>query len=148
MGGVRDFLTYPYEERSWDWVITNPPFNLGEEFVLKSLKIARKGVAMLARTMFLESVGRYEAIYRDMPPTKFAQFIERVPMVKGRLDKKASTATAYAWFVWEKESGAMPRLMWVPPCRKSLERDGDYDLPTSESAANPLKSMTPIDVPA
>src|ERR1039458_4492070 len=30
-GGVRDFLTYPYEESSWDWVITNPPFNLGEE---------------------------------------------------------------------------------------------------------------------
>ena len=147
-GGVRDFLTYPYEESSWDWVITNPPFNLGEEFVLKSLKIARKGVAMLARTMFLESVGRYEAIYRDMPPTKFAQFIERVPMVKGRLDKKASTATAYAWFVWEKESGAMPRLMWVPPCRKSLERDGDYDLPTSESAAKPLKRKTPIGVPA
>ena len=103
---------------------------------------------MLARTMFLESVGRYEAIYRDMPPTKFAQFIERVPMVKGRLDKKASTATAYAWFVWEKESGAMPRLMWVPPCRKSLERDGDYDLPTSEYAAKSLKSMTPIGVPA
>ena len=73
---------------------------------MKSLKIARKGVAMLARTMFLERVRRYEAIYRDMPPTKFAQFIERVPMVKGRLDKKASTATAYAWFVWEKESGA------------------------------------------
>ena len=30
-GGVRDFLTYPYEESSWDWVVTNPPFNLGEE---------------------------------------------------------------------------------------------------------------------
>src|ERR1035437_9097487 len=55
-----------------------------------------------------------------MPPTKFAQFIERVPMVKGRLDKKASTATAYAWFVWEKESSAMPRLMWVPPVARAL----------------------------
>ena len=46
----------------------------------------RIGVAVLARTVFLESVGRYEAIFRDRPPGKFAQFVERVPMVRGRLD--------------------------------------------------------------
>jgi hypothetical protein len=38
-----------------------------------------------------------------MPPTKFAQFVEPVPMVKGRLDRKATTAIGYAWLVWEKE---------------------------------------------
>jgi len=47
-------------------------------------------------------------------------------MVKGRLDAKASTATGYAWIVWEKNVQAQPRLMWVPPCRKKLERVGDY----------------------
>jgi hypothetical protein len=128
-GTVRDFLAYPYETNSCDWVITNPPFRLGEEFVLRSLKVARKGVAILARTVFIESVGRYEKIFCRSPPTKFAQFTERVPMVRGRLDKKATTATGYAWLVWEKRSSAAPRLMWVPPCRKKLERDGDYDLP-------------------
>lgn len=125
-GPVRDFLTYPYETNAVDWVITNPPFRLAEEFVLRALEVAREGVAILARTVFLESSGRYNAIFRETPPSKFAQFVERVPMVRGRLDEKASTATGYAWLVWEKNGGLEPRLMWVPPCRRALERKGDY----------------------
>jgi hypothetical protein len=126
-GPVRDFLSFPFEALSHDWVITNPPFRLAEEFVERALFVARRGVAILARTVFLESVGRYESIFSVSPPTKFAQFSERVPMVKGRLDAKASTATGYAWFVWEKDAEVQhPRLMWVPPCRRSLERAGDY----------------------
>lgn len=125
---VRDFLTFPYEALSHDWVITNPPFRLAEEFVDRAMTVARKGVAILARTVFLESVGRYENIFKATPPSKVAQFCERVPMVKGRVDPKASTATGYAWFVWEKDAAAIePRLMWVPPCRKCLERTGDYE---------------------
>jgi hypothetical protein len=125
-GEIRDFLTYPYRSNSADWVITNPPFRLAEEFVMHAMPIARTGVAILARSVFLESVGRYEGIFREMPPTKFAQFVERVPMVKGRLDRKATTATGYAWLVWEKRAYGLPRLMWVPPCRKELERLSDY----------------------
>ncbi len=123
---VRDFLTYPYEARSHDWVITNPPFRLAEEFVERALIVARKGVAILARTVFLESIGRYENIFSKSPPSVFAQFSERVPMVKGRVDPKATTATGYAWFVWQLGSMATPRLAWVPPCRRDLERRGDY----------------------
>jgi hypothetical protein len=26
----------------------------------------------------------------------------------------------------QKEANGVPRLMWVPPCRKQLERDTDY----------------------
>jgi hypothetical protein len=125
-GAVADFLSAPLEASSVDWVITNPPFRLAEEFIQRSLIAARHGVAILARTVFLESVGRYREMFDQSPPTKFAQFTERVPMVKGRLDAKASTATGYAWFVWEKSARSLPRLMWVPPCRKKLERPGDY----------------------
>jgi hypothetical protein len=119
-GPVQDFLTYPYEANAVDWVITNPPFRLAEEFVARASRIARKGVAILARTVFLESVGRYEAIYRQTPPTKFAQFVERVPMIKGRLDAKATTATGYAWFVWEKPARKEPHLIWFRPVDATL----------------------------
>lgn len=125
-GPVRDFLRYPFEALSHDWVITNPPFRLAEQFVTRALTVARVGVAVLARTVFLESSGRYEDIFLPTPPSKFAQFVERVPMVKSRLDRRATTATGYAWFVWEKEGAGEPRLMWVPPCRKALESDADY----------------------
>ena len=47
-------------------------------------------------------------------------------MIKGRVDKKASTATGYAWVVWEKPGNGQTALNWVPPCRKALERDNDY----------------------
>jgi hypothetical protein len=126
-GEVRDYLAVPCEANAVDWVITNPPFRLAEEFVQRSLIIARKGVAILARTVFIESVGRYRNLFEFNPPTKFAQYSERVPMVRGRLDQKASTATGYAWLVWEKsEEAGAPRLLWVPPCRKQFERECDY----------------------
>jgi hypothetical protein len=123
---IRDFLLYPYETGSHDWVITNPPFRLAEEFVVRALMVARRGVAILARTVFLESSGRYDAIFSRNPPMAFAQFVERVPMVKGRLDRKASTATGYAWLIWDKRYAGPPLLKWVPPCRKALERNSDY----------------------
>src|SRR6476620_10037158 len=102
-GRTADFLKQKQPERAFDWVITNPPFRLGEEFIAQSMRIARHGVAMLSRTVFIESVGRYERLFKSNPPSRVAQFTERVPMVKGRIDKKASTATGYAWLVWEKD---------------------------------------------
>jgi hypothetical protein len=69
-----------------------------------------------------------------MPPSRFAPFTERVSMVKGRLDWKASTATSYAWLVWEKEgASAGTKVIWIPPCRKELEREGDYPEGSSET---------------
>lgn len=127
-GDVRDFLEYPYIAGSHDWVITNPPFRLAQEFIDRALLVAKHGVAILARTVFLESVGRYQGLFESNPPTYFAQFSERVPMVRGRVDRKASTATGYAWFVWEKgRIGDKPELTWIPPCRRMLEKDEDYD---------------------
>jgi hypothetical protein len=133
-GSVRNFLMHPYATNASDWVITNPPFRLAEEFVLRALNVARIGVAIIARTVFLESVGRYEAIFTKYPPTKFAQFCERVPMVRGRLEKTATTATGYAWFVWEKGRRSPPQLLWIAPCRRGLERDGDYERPTRRAS--------------
>jgi hypothetical protein len=108
-----------------DWIITNPPFRLAEQFIEKARGVARVGCAMLVRTSFLESVGRYERLFRDNPPTYICQFVERLPMVKGRVDRSASTATSYAWLVWVH--GVTPRpFVWIPPCRAELERDSDY----------------------
>jgi hypothetical protein len=129
-GQKRDFLGKPYSLSSWDWVITNPPFRLAEDFVNRSIEIARHGVAVLVRTVFIESVGRYERLFLARPPTTYAQFTERVPMVRGRLDRKATTATSYCWLVWRKAAIVdAPKLVWIPPCRKSLERSDDYETP-------------------
>jgi len=124
-GDVVDFLMP--SPLGFDWVITNPPFRLGLEFAFAALGRARKGVALLVRIAFLESVGRYYGLFRVRPPTIIAQFAERVPMVKGRLSNKATTATAYCWLVWMQGWRGQTEFQWIPPCRKNLEREGDYE---------------------
>jgi hypothetical protein len=113
-------------EHGVDWIISNPPFRLAEAFVERAWKIRGvEGVAMLVRSAFLEGIGRYERLFQSNPPSIVAQFAERVPMVKGRLDATISTATAYCWLVWMMgEQGS--RMVWIPPCRRDLERPGDY----------------------
>lgn len=119
------------------WIIFNPPFSLGVEFVERALRDAREGVACLVRTQWLEGEERYTRLFRDAPPTIFAPFVERVPMVKGRWDPQASTATAYAWFIWRRlpllpgqsglgSWGQNTSVVWIPPgCRKRLTKSDD-----------------------
>jgi hypothetical protein len=109
-----------------DWIITNPPFKLAEQFIARAETIKGwQGTAMLVRTAFLEGVGRWERLYAINPPTLVAQFVERVPMVKGRLSPESVTATSYCWLVWMANVSPKP-MLWIPPCRKKLERPGDY----------------------
>lgn len=126
---VCDFL-FPSITVECDWIITNPPFRLAEQFISKALTIAKRGVAVIVRTSFLEGIGRYERLFSKCAPSIVAQFTERVVMVKGRLDPVGSTATSYCWLVWQGTSPDFPRtegrFMWIPPCRKQLEREDDY----------------------
>lgn len=122
---VHDFL-FADDVFFANWIITNPPFRLAEQFIERAFKVRGwLGTAMIVRTSFLESVGRYENLFRRNPPSIIAQFVERVPMVKGRLTATGSTATSYCWLVWMYDAPAK-RFTWIPPCRKQLERLGDY----------------------
>lgn len=109
-----------------NWIITNPPFNLAAEFAEKANFIAENGVAMMVRSAFLEGKRRYRDLFSLYPPATILQFVERVPMVKGRLDKSATTATAYCWVVWRRNHRSTTSFQWIPPCRSRLERDSDY----------------------
>jgi hypothetical protein len=60
------------------------------DFTLRALALATDGVAMLVGRQWIESVGRYEKLFRDRPPLLYAPFVERVPMVKGRWDPDAA----------------------------------------------------------
>ena len=111
-----------------DWVITNPPFNLALDFALRGLELAREGVALLVRSVWLEGAERYRSLFAKHPPAIVAQFVERVPMTKGRWDPEASTATGYSWFVLSKLAPAPgeTRLVLIPPGQPvALTRPGD-----------------------
>jgi hypothetical protein len=111
-----------------DWIITNPPFAIACEFALRALTLAPEGVALLVRAQWIEGARRYVKLFRDRPPTIYAPFVERVPMIKGRWDPDASTATAYAWFVWCRHAAGPTRVVWIPPgCRTNLSLRGDRE---------------------
>ncbi len=122
-GDVSDFL-WPSDIRA-DWVITNPPFRLAQQFIETGLDRAKIGVAMLVRTSFLEGVGRFDKLFSKKPPAYVYQFTERVPMHKGRIVENGSTATAYCWIVWV-HGLTDTRMRWIAPCRRQLEQPGDY----------------------
>lgn len=124
---VHDYLFGPLPGRV-DFTVTNPPFRLAEQFIERALATSDCGVAMLVRAAFLESVGRYERLFAETPPSFVLQFSERVVMHKGRLAPEGSTATAYAWLVWLHDDERDTRLRWIAPCRKQLERSGDYPI--------------------
>lgn len=136
--GVGDFL-FPnmMDLGPVEWVITNPPFKLAEQFIARASQVAKTGFAMLVRTAFLEGVGRYNKLFSVNPPSYILQFTERVPMQKGSLDKDLSSATAYCWLVWI-DGEYPPKFDWIAPCRKQLERDSDYPCPEQEPRDAPL----------
>lgn len=127
------------------WTITNPPFRLAEQFIARALRTSTHGVAVIVRSAFLEGQDRHRTLFKNTPPSHILQFTERVVMHKGKLVdpnrlmrvwskkkqafvmRKPSSATAYSWLIWMTANTNMPPQMhWIAPCRKRLEKEGDY----------------------
>lgn len=124
---VQDYLFGP-DPDPVDWTVTNPPFRLAEQFIARALRTSRKGVAVFVRSAFLEGVARHKRLFRPHPPRLILQFSERAVLHKGRLAPKGSSATSYCWIVWTPGSFGREsvQLDWIAPCRRRLEREGDY----------------------
>jgi hypothetical protein len=118
------------ESEEPDWIISNWPFS-GEidralACTLRALPLARKGVAAFVRTQWLEGSARYRELFRPNPPTLVAQFVERVPLHKGRWEPDGDTLAQYCWLIWLKDELGPTGMFWIPPGQRSLcadERD-------------------------
>jgi len=138
-GNVTDFLSTAYVSLSPDWIITNPPFKTAEEFAHRAIGLASKGAALLVRSAWLEGEGRFTRLFQPCPPAIVAQFCERVPMVKGRWDPKASSATSYSWVVWLKGPAVGGTVfMWIPPGQRAALTRPDDVLRFAPRAPAPL----------
>lgn len=128
-GDTLDFLDYSIEPMiGCDWVITNPPFNKFIQFFERAMAAADVGVALLAPLTIIETKARYKSIYEPYK-ARFciAPFVERLPIIKNRVNKEAGTARAYCWLiVMNQRRHKLPPLLHIPPCRDELEKEGDY----------------------
>lgn len=84
-----------------NWIITNPPYGYAQQFVERALQIANSGVAVLCRTSFIETVGRYNLHNNWL--TDFCPFSERVDMQLGPWNPECASMTSYSWFIYHKE---------------------------------------------
>lgn len=102
-GEVADFLSIENQEWKGD-IVTNPPYKYAQEFVEKALRIIPEGrkVAMFLKLTFLEGQSRRQ-LFRNFPPRRVWVSSARLKCaMNGDFDSIGSSATAYAWFVWEK----------------------------------------------
>ncbi len=90
---IKDFLDCT-PEKNYNYIITNPPFSLAQEFILKSLEY-NCTVIMLLRLNFLVSQTRPQ-FWQDNPPSDVLVLSKR-PSFTG--DGKTD-GQEYAWFVW------------------------------------------------
>jgi hypothetical protein len=88
--------------KSCECILTNPPFSLAEEFVEHALELCPH-VIMLLRLAFLESERR-SPILDTGTLARIHVFRQRLPMMHrdGWTGPKASSAMAFAWFVWDR----------------------------------------------
>jgi len=114
--GDMDFLTEEFVGH-YNTVITNPPFNLFQDFVEKALKVANKKVIMFGKLQALEGIKR--ATYLATTPLKTVYVFKKrqQPMRNGQEfdenGKKLSSTMAFAWYVWEKGYEGNPVIKWL-----------------------------------
>lgn len=116
---VHDFLTFDFKGSKVGNIITNPPFNMAQEFIEKSLSILDdKGkCCMFLKIQFLEGKKRRD-FFKDYPPKTVYVFSERQsPMREGKETdengKKWSSTMCFAWFVWEKGYKGDTVVKWI-----------------------------------
>jgi|TARA_R100000501_G_C2556767_1_gene69087 hypothetical protein len=105
-----DFLQ---SDKKVDNIITNPPFNLGTEFTIRALKLARKKVGMLSKLSYLEGIKRRELIFNQNKLEKVLVFSKRVPFKKESTQTKAAGLMAFGWFIYDVNYNGKPTLDWI-----------------------------------
>lgn len=116
-------------------IVTNPPFKDAQRFVQRALLFSPR-VIMLLRLAFLESERRRD-ILDGGSLARVHVFRNRLPMMhrEGWTGKRAASAVAFAWFVWEREHAGptqLHRISWTgaPPVSvmttDSLECEGIF----------------------
>jgi len=111
-GEQADYLTQDF---SWaDHLISNPPYELLEQFALKAIDEIQHKVALLVRLSWLEGEGRYRRIFEPHPPSRVLVFRNRISCPPGGTEVKAKGgAVAYAWVIFDKGHRGPTQLDWI-----------------------------------
>jgi hypothetical protein len=112
-GTTEDFFEVASLPPGVNHVVTNPPYELAEEFVRHALHLAPPGkVAMLLRTVWLEGQRRRERLWERDPPARVWVFSRR-PLFARDGGPWQSGLISFSWFVWDRSHSGPPALGWI-----------------------------------
>jgi hypothetical protein len=95
-------------------IITNPPYELADEFALHALDLGVNKMALLCRLAWLEGSERHEKLWSQRKLARVWVFAPRQTLWRGDDDSEDDGGmTAYAWFVFEREHDGAPTLGWL-----------------------------------
>ena len=107
----KDFLD---ETRKFDAIVTNPPFSLAKEFILKACEIAPR-FAFLLPLNYLHGKERLDEIYSREILEKIYVFA-RYPLLSAEIrpDGKYETGMmVYAWYIFDTRHKSAPTIHWI-----------------------------------
>lgn len=114
-GGV-DFLSSNFSA-DYNTVITNPPFNLFQEFAEKALTIAKEKVILFGKLQALEGKKRGTFMQNSPLKTVYVFKSRQNPLRNGspvdENGKPWASTMAFAWFVWEIGYKGEPTIKWL-----------------------------------
>jgi hypothetical protein len=126
-----DFLR---SSRKVENIVTNPPYNSAEGFVEAGIRQTTHKLCLLLRLAFLEGANRQRKIFTKTPPARVWIFSERITFYPANAVVKGSGTTAYAWFVWDKQTdNRRTELKWLPLGYKARHSRSPNQLEIDES---------------
>lgn len=96
--GGADFITYR-QESGFDWIITNPPFSLAEQFIRRAWEY-EKPFAFLLKSQFWHAARRM-ALFGEHTPSYILPLTWRPDFTGG-----GSSLMDVTWTVWERRPAA------------------------------------------
>lgn len=99
-----DFLSWDYTADNhgvFDTIVTNPPYKLAMEFILKGFEVAPVQYHLL-RLNFLEGKERLQKLYTHGYLDKVMIFSGRISCPEGKDRVPTANSVAYAWLCFDK----------------------------------------------
>lgn len=102
-----------------DWevqgnTIANPPYSYINDWILKSLEITSNKSYIFCRIQTIETIKRYDKIFKDNPPILICPFVKRINCYRNNDTSFKSSAVCYSWFIWDNAvDNSETKVKWL-----------------------------------
>ena len=110
-----DFLNpCEFSSSSWDfdYIISNPPYKMAQQFVQQGFKYAREQYLLL-RLNFLEGKKRKAELFDLKHLRTVYIFSYRISCSKGVDEEPQANSVSYAWYHFDRDYVGNPEIIWL-----------------------------------